>query len=40
MKSLSLEMDQNDIETLLLASFASVTVEDCTGWISHTGVYT
>ena len=35
----SLEMDQNDIETLLLASFASVTTEDCIGWIRHTGVY-
>jgi len=39
MKSLELEMDQNDIETLLLASFASVTTEDCAGWIHHTGVY-
>lgn len=39
MKSLELEMDQNDIETLLLASFASVTTEDCAGWIYHTGVY-
>ena len=35
----SSEMDQNDIETLLLASFASVTTEDCIGWIRHTGVY-
>ena len=34
----SLEMDQNDIETLLLASFASVITEDCIGWIRHTGV--
>ena len=36
----SLEIDKNDIETLLLASFASVTTEDCTGWIHHTGLYT
>ena len=35
----SSEMDQNDIETLLSASFASVTTEDCIGWIRHTGVY-
>ena len=35
MKSLALEMDQNNIETLLLASFVSVTTEDCTGWIHH-----
>ena len=34
----SSDMDQNDIETLLLASFASVTTEDCIGWIRHTGV--
>lgn len=26
-------MDLNDIETLLLASFASVTIEGCAGWI-------
>jgi len=39
MKTLELEMYQNDIETLLLASFASVTTEDCAGWIHHTGVY-
>ena len=39
-KSSEIEMDQNDIETSLLASFASVTTEDCTGWIHHTGVYT
>ena len=35
----SSEMDQNDIEILLSASFASVTTEDCIGWIRHTGVY-
>ena len=29
-----------DIETLLLASFASVTQDDCIGWIHHTGIYT
>ena len=40
MKSSEMEIDHNDIETLLLASFASVTTEDCTGWIHHTGVYT
>ena len=33
------EMDQNDIETLLLASFALVTTENCIGWIRHIGVY-
>ena len=29
-----------DIETLLLASFASVTQDDCIGWVHHTGIYT
>ena len=28
-----------DIETLMLASFTTVTPEDCQGWISHSGIY-
>ena len=28
-----------DIETLLLASFTSITPKDCQGWISHAGIY-
>ena len=40
LKSTSTEMDNvDDIETLLLASFTSVTPEDCRGWISHSGIY-
>ena len=40
LKSISTEMDNvDDIETLLLASFTSVTPEDCRGWISHSGIY-
>ena len=31
-------MDQNDIETLVLASFVTVTTEDCAEWIHYTGV--
>ena len=40
MKSSQLELSQIDIETLLLASFATVTTEDCRGWIRHSKVYT
>ena len=29
-----------DLQTLLLASFAEVTEEDCQGWIEHSGIYT
>lgn len=36
----SSEIDQNDIKTLLLASFASITTDDCTGWIHHPFFYT
>ena len=25
----------HDIETIMLAAFASITPEDCQGWISH-----
>lgn len=28
-----------DIETALVASFATITEQDCRGWISHSGVY-
>ncbi len=28
-----------DAETLLLNSFASITPNDCHGWISHPGIY-
>lgn len=30
---------ETDVETLVLASFASVTPEDCQGWVSHPGIY-
>ena len=32
--------DVDDVETLLLASFMSITPEDCEGWILHSGIYT
>ncbi len=28
-----------DTETALLASFATITAEDCRGWIAHSGIY-
>ena len=31
--------DSYDPETLLLASFASITPDDCRSWISHPGIY-
>ncbi len=41
LKSTETDMDDvNDVETLLLASFTSVTPDDCEGWISHSGIYT
>ena len=33
------DMDLPDFETQLIASFASVTKEDCLGWINHCGIY-
>ena len=35
----SIEAQFIDIETALLASFATITEQDCRGWISHSGVY-
>ena len=28
-----------DVETQLLASFTSISPEDCCGWIAHQGIY-
>ena len=28
-----------DVETLLLASFTSITTQDCYGWIANPGIY-
>lgn len=39
LKSMEENMDIDDIEILLLASFGSVTPQDCQGWISHSGIY-
>ena len=39
MKSIELETEENDVETILLASFVSVTPDDCSGWVHHTGHY-
>ena len=33
------DTDTNDIETLLLSCFTSITTEDCHGWVNHTGIY-
>ena len=35
----SIELDVGDTEAAVLASFATVTTQDCIGWISHSGVY-
>ena len=35
----SLELQQVDLETLLLASFTSITEEDCNGWIMDSEIY-
>lgn len=35
----SIEAQCMDIETALLASFTTITEQDCRGWISHSGVY-
>ena len=39
-KKVMKSFNHTDIETLLLASFASVTQDDCIGWVHHTGIYT
>ena len=35
----NIETEFMDIETAMLASFATITEQDCRGWISHSGVY-
>ena len=41
LKSIESDMeDVDDVETLLLASFTSITPEDCEGWNSLSGIYT
>ena len=40
LKTTEAAMDVNDVETLLLASFTSITPDDCKGWILHSGIYT
>ena len=32
-------MDTSNIEVMALAAFASITKEDCQGWISHCNIY-
>ena len=34
------EMEHMDLELQILASFTTVTAEDCNGWIDHNGIYT
>lgn len=36
---LKLIEEDMDIEVLLLASFTSITPQDCQGWIHHSGIY-
>ena len=31
--------DTNDIETILLKCFTTITIEDCCGWVKHPGIY-
>ena len=38
-KHLERTMDTSDIEIITLAAFASVTQEDCQGWVSHCNIY-
>ncbi len=38
-KSFERTMDINDIETITLAAFASISQSDCQGWISHCDIY-
>ena len=33
------EMDQVDLQSIILMAFSSITVDDCVGWISCTGIY-
>ena len=41
LKSIESDMeDVDDVEKLLLASFTSITPEDCEGWNSLSGIYT
>ena len=41
LKSFEFDMTHiTDLQTLLLSSFTSVTVEDCNGWIAHCDIYT
>ena len=37
--NLGLPDDVDEIESLVLASFLTVTPQDCKGWISSTGIY-
>ena len=39
MKHLKRTMDVSNIEVIALAAFASVTKEDCQGYISHCNIY-
>ena len=40
LRSTEVEMaNVTDVELLLLASFTSITPDDCYGWFSHSGIY-
>ena len=39
MKLLERTTDVSDTETILLTAFASITPQDCQGWVSHCKIY-
>lgn len=39
MREMEMEAQVDDIETVVLTAFASVTKDDCRGWIGHSGIY-
>ena len=39
MKNLGETVDITDTETILLMAFASITAQDCRGWVSHCNIY-
>ena len=39
LKKLISSMEVRDIEIITLAAFASITKQDCQGWISHCNIY-
>lgn len=38
-KTLETSMASADLNTVMLSAFATISKEDCRGWISQTGIY-